>query len=344
MPGPMTHYAFYSDIKEYLEKNGHAIPANYDKYSLYAQGHDLILYQIRYNLSDENRLSENIELSKKLQEYSFQEFICQYLTTAEQLGILEKESVRAFIEGYIGHHILDMYAHPMIIFYAGDHVRTKQSKKWNHGVAENLIDIYMAKKYLHLDITRFPIHTYFDFDPKIFDKDLIRLLNISLEQTYGYKHGSALFYEGCKNMHWFMKTVKYDPHGIKRRIFDMTEPFLHGVNSFSYHRTLKGVDAYINPAHELWNNPMKPSIVSTESFDDLYGKAIRHTEHIIVELDAMIATGHIEQKKIETMIPNLASTHGLECGQTLVINMTKKQQKERELLCKDDYPGYINIG
>lgn len=325
MPGPMTHLMFYKKLKHCLKSTNIKIADNYDACSLFAQGHDLLLYQCHYNLMEEKKLSENIALAKELQEYNFREFVYSYLKNAEKLGVLTKDSVKTFIgAGYIGHHILDMYTHPLIIYYAGDHVRTKHTKKWNHGIAENLIDIYIAEKYMKKDMRRYPVHKLFSFDASIFDDDLMKVLNLTLEQVYGYKSGGEKFYAGCSHLYWFMKTLKFDPIGVKRILFNCLELLVHGVNSFSYHRNTTDVEAYLNNGHELWHNPMNPNITSCDSLDDLFSRALEHTTRIISELDKMIDTGHVDKAVIEQIIPDRASTHGLECGQTLIINMTKE--------------------
>lgn len=326
MPGPMTHYVFYKELKRRLRNKHIKMAEDYDKYSIFAQGHDLLLYQCQYNLFEEKKLSSNIALAKKLQEYNFSEFVYCYLKNAEKLGVLNKSSVKGFISyGYIGHHILDMYTHPLIIYYSGDHIRTKETKKWKHGVVENLIDIYFAEKNMKIRMSKYPVHKLFLFDSSIFDGDLARVLDMTLEQVYGYKDGAKKFYAGCTNMYWFMKTMKYDPVGIKGILLNMLEVFMHGMNSFSYHRKKSPVRTYLNHEHELWHNPMNPEITSSESLDDLFERGLEHTAQIIAELDKVIESGKINKATIEKIIPNKASTHGLECGQGLVINMTKEK-------------------
>ena len=66
-----------------------------------------------------------------------------------------------------------------------------------------------------------------------------------------------------------------------------------------------------------------PATQEEISLDDLFERGLEHTAQIIAELDKVIESGKINKATIEKIIPNKASTHGLECGQGLVINMTK---------------------
>jgi hypothetical protein len=140
--------------------------------------------------------------------------------------------------------------------------------------------------------------------------------------VYGYEDAGKAFRGGCLGLHWFMKNFKYDKFGVKRIIFDFMERFIHGLNSFSYNRKLYDVEKYINSTHQLWHNPMNPNITSTKSFEDLYKQALEHTVQIVKKLYVLIDGENIDKKMIEDIIPNRASTHGLECGKELVIRMT----------------------
>ncbi len=144
MPGPITHQIFYTQLKERLSGSVLSAMPNYDSYSVFAQGHDLLIYKDFYKIFSQKRLAENIRQSERMQEYSFQEFIYAYLKTARNLGVLEREQVRAFLgPGYIAHHILDAYTHPFIIYQAGDHVRDPKRPTWKHGIVENYIDLFI---------------------------------------------------------------------------------------------------------------------------------------------------------------------------------------------------------
>ena len=127
MPGPKTHEIFYRQLKKLLPAEMTERLPNYDAYSLYAQGHDLLIYR---NWWMPWQLNRNIGESLLLQEHSFQSFICAYMAEADRRGFLRSEQLRLFLSGYIQHHILDSCMHPLIIYHSGDHTRDSKNKTW----------------------------------------------------------------------------------------------------------------------------------------------------------------------------------------------------------------------
>lgn len=278
-----------------------------------------------YKIQNQAQLGRNIELSKQLQEQSFAEFIYYYLKYAEENGVLDNEQMRLFIgPGYIGHHILDAYTHPLIIYYAGDHVRDSKNKTWRHGIAENLIDIYLMNHIEKIDSQKYPVHKDFVFLGRQMSEELKAVLNSSLEAVYGIVNGSEVFEKGCAQVSKYMRFFKYDPRGIKRSVFDRLDLLLKGTASFSYCRSEEGVEEFLNNNHEVWVNPMDGSIRSQLSFMELYRKALCDCGEIIEKLEKLYLRGNIQREEVRAIVPDIASTHGLFCGKSIEIKYTKE--------------------
>lgn len=324
MPGPKTHQIFYKQLKEELTKETLSAYPNYDQYSIFAQGHDFLIYHDYYKINKQAKLDVNVHNSILLQEWSFQEFVYNFLKASREIGAIESEQVRAFlIPGYIMHHILDSYTHPQIIYTAGDHERDPESDDWKHGIIENLIDIYMMEKYENINPKTYKVYRDFKFSQKMVDPKLIRVLNDSLQKTYAISRGGKIFKKSFSQVESFMRNLKYDPTGIKRILFDYVNPKLIGTSSFSYHRDSCDALKYLNLEHEKWVNPMDASIESTDSFIDLYNKALKEGAIIMNRLEKVCQSGIINKDEIYDIIPNKASTHGLECGQHCKISNRK---------------------
>lgn len=324
MPGPMTHYIFYKKLKDRIIEQGGIISDNFELYSNFAQGHDLLMFQNYFKIFTNHSLENTILMSKLFQEYSFVDFVFLYLNNAEKKGLLQDEVIRYFLlYGYISHHILDAYTHPLIIYFCGDHIRTKSTKEWKHGIAENLIDAWLIEKEYGVKAYRFNSHILFKFQKSIFHNELIELLNCTTEQVYNLKNAGVIFKEGCLMMYTYMRHLQYDPTGIRAFLLDIIEHFAHGANAYSYHRDISEVSFYINEEHELWKNPMFPEISSTSSFSELFEKALNHTAEIIINMENLINRGNITKQDLETILPNIASTHGQECGTELIIKIKK---------------------
>ncbi len=324
MPGPKTHDIFYKELKNHLSnKTLNSFP-NYDDYRLFAQGHDFLIYHNFYKIWNQKLLDRNIENSILLQENSFPQFVYNYLNIANNSGAIEEEQVRLFIgPGYVMHHLLDAYIHPFIIYLAGDHTRDCSRDTWYHGIAENLIDIYLMENKEKKDPKLYPVYKDFKMT-HVLSSFLIETLDKSLYNTYRIVDGGDSFERAIFQTEWFMKLLKYDPSGIKMKLFDALDSKLKGTSSFSYHRDSTDVFEYLNLEHKIWYNPMDDSIVSNESFFDLYDKALKEGSYIVDELESICYHGQIKKDDIFSLIPNISSSHGLECGKKLVIKNRKK--------------------
>lgn len=145
MPGPKIHEIFYKQLKNCLPSDIVSGLPHYDLYSLYSQGHDLLIY---YDYWKAWKLNKNIQDSLLLQEYDFQEYIYQFLCIAQKYDVLQDEPIFLFIgPGYIAHHILDSKLHPLIMYYSGDHIRESKNTTWKHGIIENVLDVYWMERF-----------------------------------------------------------------------------------------------------------------------------------------------------------------------------------------------------
>ena len=323
MPGPKTHQIFYKQLKTFLNKAVLDGLPHYDDYSIFAQGHDLLIYYDFYKIFSTKRLETNLRYSDKLQEFYFPEFVYSYISHTQKSNMSQNEQVRLFLYGYIGHHILDAYTHPLIIYYSGDHIRTPQNPTWRHGILENLIDIYLMKEIESKNPRYYPVYKDFSINKKDLSPELKVPLSISLWEIYGFQKGAKIFFKTMTQVKIFMRIFKYDPTGIKRVIFNKLDPFLKGTAAFSYNRDSESVQQFLNECHTVWQNPMSGTAFH-KSFMELYEDALLITADIINSLDFIWQHNSVKWEFVKSAIPNVASTHGLECGQRLEINYKKQ--------------------
>ena len=323
MPGPKTHHIFYKQLKSLLNQAVLNGLQYYDEYSIFAQGHDFLIYYDFYKIFNTKRLETNLWYSDKLQEFYFPEFVYSYIKYAQESDITRNEQVRLFLYGYISHHILDAYTHPLIIYYSGDHIRNPHNATWQHGIMENLIDIYFMKTIEDKNPGNYQVHKDFSVNKKDLSPELKVVLNVSLQEIYRFQSGGEVFCKAMAQVKPFMRIFKYDPTGIKRVMFDKLDPMLKGTSSFSYNRNTSEVQRLLNVHHEVWQNPMS-GITSDKSFMELYGDALHITADIVNRLDSVWQSGTADWELIQSIIPNIASTHGLACGQRLKINYKKQ--------------------
>lgn len=331
MPGPKTHDIFYKELKKKLDRETLNEYPNYDSYSLFAQGHDFLIYYNFYKIWAQKRLEQNIDASVLLQETKFQEFVYNYLKEAQINGSIEEEQVRLFIGvGYVMHHLLDAYTHPFIIYYAGDHTPIPEYKTWNHGCIETLLDLYMMHEFESQEKKQYIAYKDFHVNRNLVSKNLIRTLNDSLKSTYNMENGGEIFKIAFFQLENYMRICKCDYTGIKRILFNQLDHIKKGPSSFSYHRDFKLAYPYLNLEHDKWLNPYEPTIACYSSFIDLYNKALTDGANIINQLEKICQNGVIYKDDIYDLIPDISSVTGLSCDHDTKI-LQKKQWKERPM-------------
>lgn len=329
MPGPITHQIFYKALKKQLNSRTLAAMPEYDQFSIFAQGHDLLIYHDFYKVFRRGKLAENISQSDQLQERCFSQFIYSYLRHAKELGVLRNEQVRLFIgAGYIGHHLLDACTHPFIIYLAGDHVRDPKRPTWMHGIVENYIDIYMMEEVGRINPASPEVYRSFSIARRALDPALQAVLDASLRETYGIKDGGKKMCRAMSQVELFMRVFKYDASGRKRSLFDLIDPIFKGTASFSYHRDSLAAEQFLNRNHEPWCNPMDDRICSNASFPELFHKALLDTAKMIERLEPLCQSGKITPETVFEIVPDIASTHGLACGKALEIRFSKEKSEE----------------
>lgn len=329
MPGPKTHDIFYKQLKEKLSDATLSSFPNYDKYNIFAQGHDFLIYYNFYKFW-KKKLDNNIKLSVLLQETKFQDFIYNYLITAKNNGTIEDEQVRLFIgAGYIMHHILDAYLHPLIIYYSGDHTPNPNMYTWVHGCVENLIDIYMMEKYEKS--SKYKVYKDFHLKNNIISNNLISTLNESIKKTYQLSSCGDIFKVSFYQMELFMRTMKYDYFGIKKVLFNKLDRIFHGASSFSYNRDWQVVVPFLNEQKEVWYNPYDDKIKSNASFMELYNQALEYGSQIVEKLEKICKSNIINKDDIYNLIPNISSVTGLESYENPKIIIKKHWEKNPKL-------------
>lgn len=323
MPGPVTHLLFYRRLKSRLGADLCALPG-YDACSIFAQGHDLLIYHDFYKIVREKQLARNLKASDQLQEFLFPQFVFNYLCRARELGVLDHEQIQLFLgPGYIAHHILDARTHPFIIYQTGDHTRDPKNKTWMHGIMENAVDILLLDELYPGQQPGRRVYRDFAFSPKQLDPALPAVLEASLQQTYGFAGGGRALCRAMSQVSLFMRVFKYDPTGLKRRLFDGADPLLKGTAAFSYHRSKALARPFLNEDHQEWCNPMDNTLRSRASFFELYDRALDETACILRALSPLYRQQDFTWDTVRGIIPDIASTHGLACGQPLVIRYTK---------------------
>ena len=347
MPGLKSHDIFYKELKDRLKKEVLSNYPNYDKYNLFVQGHDLMLYNSSYKRWRRKLLKNNCDLSLKMQNYDFSEFVYNYLKLLEKENLLNDESCKAFLMGYISHHIMDAYLHPYIIFYSGDHTPDKNYEEWQHGYVENLLDMYLISVKEKKDHKTAKIAKDFKYKEKYVNKKLYKVFNDAIFLTYGYTNSGKVLRNALKEIYMVAKISKEDRYGIKLKIFEFLGKFFQGSTSLSYHRDLSPVDKYLNKEKKYWVNFNDKTKISDKTFMDLYNESLVYTAEIINDLENIYKKENITREDVNNIVPNISSIHGGKCNLKYEILYkskiaVKKKSVEKKIIKKIDFNKIIN--
>jgi len=317
MPGHLTHDKSYFDIYERLpvpmkERYADAWP----RYRIFAQGHDLLLFYMFLHLT---RYPELQSKGEQIEDH-IQALAVNYIALLQQTE--KTEEARLFLYGYLIHHFIDAKLHPLIVYETGD-LRSDKGAQTLHLLVENMMDAYVLKKD-GVDPGGFVMQSIVPSKSALtpHTRELIR---VSFQETYGLENFDAIFADYNNMSRTFFKTLRYDPHGIKKTLFRPLDVLLFGLFKPSILPfRFNGTECleYLNLEKRPWTHPTDKSIISTKSFDELFEEGVEETAKMIGRLDEAIED-RAPKAQLRAIIPDISSIHGRESGLEFTFGFTK---------------------
>ena len=115
-------------------------------------------------------------------------------------------------------------------------------------------------------------------------------------------------------MESFIRLFRQDRFGIKRVIYKTIDSFTtkrtFRLEAISYHYPLIDKHNYLNSNNKLWRNPTTYNMTSTESFIDLYLKAIKKTKVLVCASFEYLDGKEIDLEKV---FDNISYVSGIDC-------------------------------
>jgi len=312
MPATITHAFFAKDIYDILpEKITEKL--DFDRLKMFAQSTDPLMF---YNLF-------SVMPGKKIRKFQYyfhdnktQEFFINLLEFVRSTNYKDKD-VYSFIVGFITHYILDTTLHPYIIYKTGIFDKKRPSTyKYNnvHHFMENFIDMDIVRRRLRINPYSYDFVKYC-FDTREFSKELNKTINYTFYTTFQIKDMSKIYYKSLKQTKCYFKALRMDKSGIKKNIYKIMDTFTprscYRFEAISYHQSLDDKHNYLNNNHTLWRNPSDYDITSTESFVDLYLKALKQAKDVILGTFDFLDGKEIS---LEKLFPNISYANGLDCS------------------------------
>jgi len=319
MPSHITHTKSYLDIYKLLPgrmKKQYA--ETWEQYKIFAQGHDFLLLYMFSHLPSYPKVHAKL----KVVEENIQELAVQYIGAMQQTSMSDES--RFFLYGYLIHHFLDAKLHPLIVYETGN-LRSDKDASALHLLVENMIDAYILRKD-GIDPRRYKIHDLVTSN-KAMSAETRSIIDISFEKTYGLEGFSELVANYNTMTRSFLKKLRYDPSGVKKRLFKPLDYALMGIFKpsvlpFCFDGT-ECLD-YLNTQNEPWAFPADATIVSTKSFNELFDEGVHEIARMMSLLDEAIAD-RAADSEIRSIVPNVSSIHGCASGREYDLSNVKKR-------------------
>lgn len=316
MPSTITHEYCYRDVYEYTNdtfKNNFDIET-YRKYSSFAQGHDTLFFLNFWNLLEQGK---NHKIVSYLQDHNFKEICLELISLIRKYDLEDSKELKLMLYGFITHHILDSFAHPYIIH--------ETEGRRLHLAVESYIDGWMIEQRENANPRKYKIHKIIPGLPKL-DKSTVQVINEAFNNVYQFKNFGNDYVRALNQVNPFLYCFRYDKTGIKKLGYHLIDNVsLKKSNYFwlSYNNKFEGYEKFLNEEHRLWVNPADRNITSTESFFELYKKAMVVSAKILSSIEEKIRDGS-SIDEFEEIIPDVSAVHGQKCNQNLELRYLKK--------------------
>ena len=182
-----------------------------------------------------------------------------------------KKDMVTYVCGHLCHWALDATSHPYVFYRTGT---CKGKSAWYHHRFESLMDAIMLKVKKECTIEDFKFYEISDAS-KEEARAIARIYVPAIRQILGFEIKPHQIMESLKDWH-FIESLFYDASGDKLKALQALETFTKAYNSLSgYIVPNEPDDPYdvMNLLHTRWVHPSDDTLVSTESFFDLYDKA-----------------------------------------------------------------------
>lgn len=315
MPSTITHTYFAMDVYDRLPMQRREFLMDYkNRLKQSAQSMDPLFFYNITNFKRGKKVREFGHYFHKHHTYLFFETLINYI---KYNNYGQNPEVMAYLYGMLCHYKLDSTCHPYIIYCTGMYDKDDPSTlKYNHlhGEWETLIDNYFVEERTHKKAWKFDCDA-FCFELSSFSSELKEVIDFTYKEVFHIPNMSTYYEKSLKQMKFFFKVFRQDFYGIKKIGYEVVDFIcpkkLLRKKVLSYHLKMENKEKLLNLNHEKWYNPTTKKKSSTESFLDLYLKALFETVKVIKEVDRYIYTS--QKVNLKKVIGNNSYVTGLDC-------------------------------
>lgn len=316
MPSTITHAYFALDVYERLDLDAKTFLYSEKQWlKTTGQGMDPTFFYHLLSIKPGKKVRDFGLFFHRHKSFLFFETLINYI---KYNGYQDNPEIMTFLYGQLCHYMLDRTAHPYIIYISGQFIRGNRSTyKYNHvhGENESLIDNYLVSLRENIKPWEFRADQ-FCFDTHDFSDELKEVIDFTYKEVFKVPNFSKYYEQSIRDMKRFYRIFRYDKHGFKITFYkfvDLVCPkILLRKKVLSYHMKIKNKEELLNLNHERWYNPTDKRIHSTESFIDLYLRAMTEAVKAIGQINDYI----YKDKKIDLrkVIKNYSYESGRDCS------------------------------
>jgi hypothetical protein len=261
VPNIWTHILFCEEVIDAVNQPFLTSP-NESYLKLGAQGPDPFFY---YNFWPWIKKNPVQQIGNAIHTKQCGPFLMDLIISAKT----KSKHVKAYVTGFITHHILDRNTHPFIHYHAGYEIN-------NHQRYEIIIDTLLMETNHRIKTWKTQVYKEIDVGKNL-DEETLDLLHSLIKKHFSHIpfHSFEYMNKAYKDMILALKILS-DPYGWKNFL-------LHSYISPFSHQPIRGKKDYLNLEHQTWyhsatNEP------STKSFMDLYEESKIEAIAILNEL------------------------------------------------------------
>lgn len=309
MPSSCTHNYFSIDVYNKLDRRiRKSIEPCYNEYRMFSQGPDPYFF---YDFHLSKKSKKVFKINAAMQHSHINEHFLSLINYINDNNYYSNPMVIAYLYGQICHYALDTMCHPYIVYYTGNYDRKKkETYKYNglHEEMEYYIDCYFIKEREKISPSKYKVHRELFTSFKL-NKELKDVIDKVVYNVYGFNDVSSIYYKSLRDMKLFYYIFNYDRFGIKKVIYSIMDVICSNKfvkkKELSFHVDPNSKLYYLNLKNKIWYHPCTRSESYDYSFKDLYKMAITRAIDIIKEVDGMLRSGKVDNKKIEFLFSDL---------------------------------------
>ncbi len=294
MPNIWTHIIFGATMSEQVN---YYISPTLKPYLAYgSQGPDPYFYHNFWPWIKEKPVKE---MGEKIHYECCGPYIMEMI---EYVKEQHNEQLKAYVFGFISHHILDRNTHPYIIYRSGN-----QANK--HQKLEIIIDTLMLKEWYGIEAWKTPVYKEIELGKHLYPpiKEMLSYLNTKFFPETVKRMPTNYIEQSYTQMIKAWK-VLYDPYGWKNIVLK------ERISPFSHHKYFATKD-YLNRNKNVWAHPTDLDEKYQHSFDELFIKAEEEGKQILTHVTQYWESrDHATRELLKELIGNLSYDTGKECN------------------------------